>query len=227
MALIACKLCGKSVSSRALACPKCGCPNILRTAQQPAAAPRKNCVDCEYFGMDSSFACNLCELQGEPPKSSNLRSHSQITAAEQSQLQQGTPPSDLLAQISALEIDPHLQELFTLIAATPISANLLGIRRFEVDIPQLRHFRTLRTTGVIDSSQALLMGGFYYILHGIWRKGVLVIVLQLGLLAALLFCIVPVQIAAVIGLALLQLIVFASAKYDRYRQLVLEEVFWW
>ena len=71
------------------------------------------------------------------------------------------------------------------------------------------------------------MGGFYYILHGIWRKGVLVIVLQLGLLAALLFCIVPVQIAAVVGLALLQLIVFASAKYDRYRQLVLEEVFWW
>ncbi len=225
MALIPCKLCGKAISTRALVCPKCGCPNILRTAQEASAPPKKTCIDCEYFGVDGSHACNLCELQGVSPKTQRSV-RSQLTAEEQ-QMGQGRGASDLLTRISALELDPHLQELFALIAATPISAKLLGIRRFAVDLPQLRHFRSLRTGEMIDSSQALVMGGFYYILHGLWRKGGLVITLQLGLLAALLFCITPVQIGAVIGLVLLQLVIFASAKYDRYRQLVLEEVFWW
>ena len=57
--------------------------------------------------MDSSFACNLCELQGEPPKAQTLHNHSQMTAAERLLLQQGTSGwtlSSLAADSRDLEI---------------------------------------------------------------------------------------------------------------------------
>lgn len=104
---------------------------------------------------------------------------------------------------------------------------MLGVRRYASDEPELRYFGSLNTANRISSNLALLLGPYYYLIHGVWRKGGLLMALQLFLIAGIVFCITPVQVAALLGLLAIQLLAYCSAKYDRYRKLMLDETFWW
>jgi len=227
MALISCKLCGNRISTRAQLCPKCGCPNIVRVAQEPVVPKTKNCAECEYGGSDGGYTCNLCDAETVKP----LQQAAQPTHAPSTQPQapgEGSPaPLALLVQIEELEIDSSLKGVFAKLATSSPASVMLGVRRYASDEPELRYFGSLNTANRISSNLALLLGPYYYLIHGVWRKGGLLMALQLLLIAGIVFCITPVQVAALLGLLAIQLLAYCSAKYDRYRKLMLDETFWW
>lgn len=226
MALISCKLCGNRISTRAQLCPKCGCPNIARTAKEQVAPKTKNCAACEYGGSDGGYTCNLCDAEsGKPFQQTAPPQHGPL---EPQTATEGTSaPLALLVQIEELEIDSSLKGVFAKLATSTPATVLLGVRRYASNEPELRYFGSLNTANRISSNIALVLGPYYYLMHGIWRKGGLLMVAQLLLIAGIVFCITPVQVVALLGLLAIQLLAYCSAKYDRYRKLMLDETFWW
>jgi len=228
MALINCKLCNNRISTRAEDCPKCGCPNSVRSDTQTASHQKKNCAECEHGGTDGGYSCNLCDTT----LTSGFKPVTAVQGGSVSKNRRENDIStiaglDLLVIIDELEINSSLKDVFVKIAATQSTSGFLGIRKYVTECSELKYFKAANTLSAISSNLALLTGPFYYIMFGIWRKGAVLLVMQLAALAGAVFGNQALQIVSLILLVATQTMVYCAAKYDRYRQLVLHETFWW
>lgn len=225
MALVKCNLCGNNISSRALLCPKCGCPTL--TPKDSATRRAKNCSECENGGVDGDYACNLCE--GNSLKAFRAKpeiKEQQLGSDRQHQLSSETN-MDLLVKIDELDVGSDLKSLFVKISSTPLKGRLFGINRYTSDDSELKYFKHLNSLATVCSNLALVLGPFYYFVYAIWKKGIVLLLVQLALLTGSVFGILPVSISCLVALVGLHGICYCSAKYDRYRKLVLDEEFWW
>ena len=225
MALVKCNLCGNNISSKASICPKCGCPTLVK--KESASRPAKNCSECEYGGVDGEYACNLCDsgsFQAFKAKSDlkDLRSGSD----RQHQFS-GNTDTDLLVKIDDLDIGSDLKNVFVKIFSTPHRSRLFGIKGYTSDDSELKYFKHFNSLVTVGSNLALVFGPFYYFIHGMWKKGIVLLLIQLALFSGIVFGILPVSISCFVALLGLHCICYCSAKYDRYRKLVLDEEFWW
>ena len=224
MALVTCNLCGKNISSRAVVCPKCGCPTLAR--KDSVQRSTKNCSECENAGIDGHYACNLCD-------GDSLRAFKPRPEFKKQQGQDLLRPStdaadiDLLVKIDGLDIGSDLKSVFIEISATPFKSRLFGINSYTADAGELKYFRRLNSLTTICSNLAFLCGPFYYFMYMMWKKGAILLTVQLALFTGIVFGILPVSVVSLILLFVLHGICYCSAKYDRYRKLVLDEKFWW
>lgn len=232
MALISCKLCENKISSRARVCPKCGCPNILRTDDPLTKSNGKNCADCEYSGTDGGFSCNLCD------DARNISGYKQQGSSMIGRLESlmGSSPADIAKQIESnllqiiatLDIDDDLRLIFEKIATTEIKKRRLSVNLYEGEDPALSYFSTpFVSASSIASPMALLLGPLSYFAVGLWKKGILLTILVFSLLLGTIFLIPVAAAGLVLMVFLLYLLCYCNLKYDRYRQLVLHESFWW
>jgi len=225
MALVKCNLCGNNISSKASICPKCGCPTLVK--KESPSRPVKNCSECEYGGADNEYACNLCDsgsLQAFKAKS-DIKGR-QLEGDRHHQFS-GAADMDLLVKIDDLDVGSDLKNLFVKISTTPFQSRLIGINSYTTDDSELKYFKHLNSLATVSSNLALISGPFYYFIHAMWKKGIVLLVIQLALFSGIVFGILPVSISCFAALLGLQCICYCSAKYDRYRKLVLDEEFWW
>lgn len=225
MALVSCNLCENKISTRARYCPKCGCPNPARNDAVPKHS--KDCANCENSGPDGDYACNLCET-GTFSSFQAKKSTAQLNqAAEGSSQFKGESVGDLLAQLDELEVGSYSKELYAKLADAEITSRVFGINLYAGDDINLKYFRQFNTSNSVCSNMALLLGPFYYIFYGLWRKGALLLLLQILFSAGIVFGNRLAAIVSLMLLVLVQVMSYCSAKYDRYRKDVLGEEFWW
>lgn len=225
MALVKCNLCGNNISSRALFCPKCGCPTL---AQKDTASRRaRNCSECENGGADGDYACNLCDGDSLQAFRAKPEIKGQQLGSDRQHQLSGDTDIDLLVKIDGLDVGSDLKTLFVKISSTPLGSRLFGINSYISDDTDLKYFKRLNSLTTVGSNIALVFGPFYYFIHVMWKKGIVLLLVQLALLAGIVFCVLPVSISCFAALVGLQSICYCSAKYDRYRKIVLDEDFWW
>lgn len=225
MALVSCNLCENKISTRARYCPKCGCPNPARNESAPSSS--KDCANCENSGPDGGYACNLCDTGAFSSFQAKKSATQQKQAAEVPMQFKGESVGDLLAQLDELEAGSYSKELYAKISNAVITSRVLGINLYAGDDIDLKYFRQLNTVNSVCSNLALLLGPFYYIFYGLWRKGALLLLLQILFSAGIVFGNRMAAIVSLVLLLLVQVISYCAAKYDRYRKHVLGEEFWW
>lgn len=225
MALVACNLCGNKISTRAKLCPKCGCPTLKQAdaGRRPAV---KNCADCQHGGVDGEYACNLCDSGSLQAFKAKTGVKSRQETEHPSARSAGADVS-LVAQIESLDLDGSLKELFFMLTSATVSARIAGINFYANQDSRFRYFRRLNSFDTVGSNLALICGPLYYFLHAIWKKGALLQIAQFTLITGVVFTIQPVSLACLAGLVGLHGLCYCSAKFDRYRKLVLNETFWW
>lgn len=161
-----------------------------------------------------------------PPPNNRVR---EAAIEKRQEAPQTSSPSlnekELNKVIDGLSISEGKKGLFKLIASTPLKgAN--GVPVFDSNDKRLKPFRTsLTEKDSIWNGWAFLFGYLYWFAKGMWKKGILLAVIQTPTLLILVAIIgTKVQIPVVLGFMMISA---AMANYDLYRKLVLKEDFWW
>lgn len=225
MALVNCNLCENKISTRARYCPKCGCPNPAR--KDTISENSKNCAACENSGPDGGYSCNLCDTGSLSSFQAKSSSNALKQDAEVKPQFKGESVGELLAQLDELEVGSYSKTLYSKISTAEITSRIFGINVYAGDDVDLKYFRQINTVNSVCSNAALLLGPFYYIFYGVWRKGAILVVLQLLFSAGIVFGNRTVAVLSFVLLLLVQVVCYCSAKYDRYRKAVLGQEFWW
>lgn len=133
--------------------------------------------------------------------------------------------SELHNEIDGLSISEGKKILFKLIASTPLKS-AVGVPVFDSDDKRLKPFRaSLTEKDCIWNGWAFLFTWFYWCAKGMWKKGIV-----LGLIQILTLTILEVMFGSKtqlpVGISFM-VISSAMANYDLYRKLVLKQDFWW
>ena len=228
MALIDCKLCGQRISSRAPFCPKCGCPAPPR--EGGAARPSEKCLACGLTGGQDDIYCNLCpDLVQSPRPGRHPHLLSPAIDRAKGVSAAGREPVCLVAsKINGLQVGEPLRELFRLLAGQPVPRLLAGIPWFVGGDPRLAPWNLARMAGLSALVAGLCCGPLIYALLGLWRKGAVLALIALLLTGAVVTVAGGSWIwALLVGGGVVNLWACGMVTYDRYRNLVLDEEFWW
>lgn len=229
MALIDCKLCGQKISSRAPFCPKCQCPTLPR--EQGNARLSDQCRACGLtVGLDD-VTCNLCP--GASTATSTRLPHS-INKSVTGTFDPLAKPVEtgrvslISSKINGLQVGEEVKELFRLIADNPVQRMVLGIPLFRTEDSRLTIWKLGRPGRSLASIAGLCCGPFFYTALGLWKKGALLAaLLALLTVTAQEFWVNSWLMAILIGAGVVNLWSCGMVTYDRYRNLVLDEDFWW
>ena len=125
---------------------------------------------------------------------------------------------DLLEKIDSLAVSDGWKSKFRTIAeAEPISLGL---------IPKFKNNAVYKNASITTKMNfwAFLFGIFYYITKGMWKKGIFLLVIGIGLVA-LLGALFGGSVTNAAGFGVAGLFA-AFANFDYYRKMVLGEDFW-
>lgn len=229
MALIDCKLCGQKISSRAPFCPKCQCPTLPR--EQRSVRLSEQCRACGLTGEDE-VACNLCP--GATTSARPDRLTSPVSKSVAGTLEMFTKPAEpgpvglIAIKINGLQVGEAVKIQFRLIADNPVQRMVLGIPLFRDEDSRLTIWKLGRPEKSLASLAGLCCGPFFYTVLGLWKKGALLTaLLALLAVAAQMFWVDSWIMAILIGGGVVNLWSCGMVTYDRYRNLVLDEDFWW
>lgn len=228
MALIDCKLCGQKISSRAPFCPKCQCPTLPR--EQSSTRLSEQCRACGLTNGLDDVTCNLCPgATSSAPLDRLVRAAKPSAAAEL--LAKPAEPgrvSLIASKINGLQVGEEVKERFRLIAENPVHRLVLGMPLFRAADGRLSVWKL----GCPGRSLAAIVGlgcaPFYYATRGLWKKGTVLAAFWALLAAgAQMFWVNSWIVAILIGGGVVNLWSCGMVTYDRYRNLVLDEDFWW